>query len=88
MNNKKKLSLNELKIKSFVTDLDSQSSQEIYGGSSCPPQCPASYYPHCPSGVGCPPTEAGCGGTGGGGSNGQNTCYTFCDYVSDPCACV
>lgn len=73
MNYKKKLSLSELKIKSFVTDLDPQSSKALYGGS-----CET-----LPTGCGCTdPT------TGGGGSNGANTCYTFCDYVSDPCACV
>ncbi|MEO1052531.1 MAG: pinensin family lanthipeptide [Bacteroidota bacterium] len=45
---KKKLSLNTLKVKSFVTDLEADQANTAKGGFSEPPYC-FTFPPQCPT---------------------------------------
>ena len=81
----KKLSLNELKIKSFRTSIDSDSAQTIKGGTNiyiCEPTDPDPCGSHS-----CPTRPNGCGGGSNHCSIGcTNNCGQSMD-VSGPCMC-
>ncbi len=80
MPKKKKLKLNQLKVKSFVTEMDDRQAEKVKGGDTAY-TCPASCI------VACFTDEAiTCGGTCGQSCNGTcNTCGYSCGGTCETC---
>lgn len=74
---KKKLTLNNLKVQSFVTDLNSANVKTIQGGTNQNIQEVGISFPHPPISIGCPTLN-----------NCTHIDYTPCGHSFEPCHSV